>query len=78
MLLFPLKPNFCCRYEDATYNRRNKNESVEIFERMNKYHTNINFTVEVNPSKFLDTKIHCDNNEVKYFTYHKEMKLPFY
>ena len=45
---------------------------------MNKYHPNINLTVEVNPSKFLDTKIHRDNNEIKCFTYHKEMKLPFH
>ena len=77
-VFIPLKQKFYCQYIDDTYNRRNKNKTDELFERMNKYHTNINFTVEVNPSKFLDTKIHCDNNEVKYFTYHKEMKLPFY
>ena len=45
---------------------------------MNKYHPNINLTIQVNLSKFLDTKIHCDNNEIKCFAYHKEMKLPFH
>ena len=38
----------------------------------------LTFTVEENPSKFVDTKIHRDNNEIKYFAYHKEMKLQFY
>ena len=77
-VVVPLKPKFYCRYEDDTYNRRNKNQPDELFERMNKYHPNINLTVEVNPSKFLDTKIHRDNNEIKCFAYHKEMKLPFH
>ena len=45
---------------------------------MNKYRPNINLTVEVNPSKFLDTKIHRDDNEIKCFTYHKEIKLPLH
>ena len=38
----------------------------------------MSFTVEVNQFKFVDTKIHRDNNEIKYFAYHKEMKLQFY
>ena len=45
---------------------------------MNKYRPNKNFTVEVNPSKFLDTKIYRDSNEIKCVAYHKEMKLPFH
>ena len=45
---------------------------------MNKYHPNINLTIEVNLSKLLDTKMSRDNNEIKCFAYHKEMKLPFY
>ena len=71
-----LKPKFYCRYVDDTYNRRKKNQPDELFERMNKYHPNINFTAEVNPSKFLDTKIYRDNNEIKCIGYHKETKLP--
>ena len=68
-----LKLKFCCRHVDDTYNRRNKNQPDELFERMNKYHPNINLTLEVNPSKFLDTNIYRDNNEIKCFAYHKEM-----
>ena len=60
-VVIPLKPKFYCRYVDDTYNRRNKNQPDELFERMNKYHPNINLTVEVNPSKLLDTKIYRDN-----------------
>ena len=45
---------------------------------MSKYHSNLNLTVEINLSKFLDTKIHLDNNEIKCFAYCKEMKLPFH
>ena len=70
-----LKPKFYCQYVDDTYNRRNKNQPDELFERMNKYHPNINFTVEVKPSKFLDTKIYRDSNEIKCIAYHKENKL---
>ena len=45
---------------------------------MNKYRPNKSFTVEVNPSKFLDTKIYRDSNEIKCVAHHKEMKLPFH
>ena len=45
---------------------------------MNKYHLNINLNVEVNSSKFLDTNIYRDNNELKCFAYQKEIKLPFH
>ena len=50
------KPKFDYRYVDDTYNRRNKNEPKKLFEWMNKYNPNIILTVEVNPSKFLDTR----------------------
>ena len=42
------------------------------------HHPDMSFTVEVNQFKFVDTKIHRDNNEIKYFAYQKEMKLQFY
>ena len=45
---------------------------------MNKYHPNINLTVEVSPSNFLDRKIYRDNDELKCAAYHKEMKLLFH
>ena len=63
---------------DDTCNRRNKNQPDKLFEMMNKYHPNINLTIEVNPSKFLDTKIYSGNNEIKCIAYHKEIKSPFH
>ena len=77
-VVISLKPKFYCRYVDDTYNIRSKNQLDEVFERMNKYHPNKNLTVEVNASNFLDTKNYRDNNEIKYFAYHKKMKLPFH
>ena len=76
-VIIPVKPKFYCWYEDHTYNRRDKNQPDELFEGMNKYHSNINLTIEVNPSKFLDTKTSSDNNEVRFLAYHREIKLPF-
>ena len=77
-VVIPLKLKFYCRYVDDSYNRRSKNQPDEQFERMNKYHPNIILPVEINPMKFLDTNIYCDNNEIKCFAYPKEMKLPFH
>ena len=45
---------------------------------MNSYHRNINLTIEINPSKFLDTKIVRNKNEIKCFPHHKDNKLPFH
>ena len=56
-IILPLKPKFYRRFLDDTYRRRKKNELDELFSKMNSYHPNINLTIEINPSKFLDTKI---------------------
>ena len=45
---------------------------------MNSYHPNINLTIEINPSKFLNTKIARNKNEIKCFSHHKDNKLPFH
>ena len=45
---------------------------------MNSYHRKINLTIEINPSKFLDTKIVRNKNEIKCFPHHKDNKLPFH
>ena len=74
----PLKPKFCYRYVHSTYNRRNKIQPDRLFERINKYDTNINLTFEVNSSKFPDTKTYGDNTAIKCFAYYKEMKLSFH
>ena len=77
-VVIPLRQKFYFRYVRNTYNRRNKKQPDKLFEMMNKYHPNINITVEVNSSKFLDTKIYRDKNEIKSVAYHQEMELPLH
>ena len=77
-VVIPLRQKFYFRYVRNTYNRRNKKQPDKLFEMMNKYHQNINLTVELNSSKFLDTKVYRDKNEIKSVAYHQEMKLPLH
>ena len=74
----PLKPKFYRQFVDDTYRRRKKNETDELFSKMNSCHPNINLTIEINPSKFLDTKIVRNKNESNFFSHHKDYKLPFH
>ena len=55
----PLKPKFYRRYVDDIYNRRRKDEFDKVFYELNNYHQNIKLTIELNPSKFLDTELIC-------------------
>ena len=38
----------------------------------------MNLTIEINPSKFLDTKTPANKNEIKCISHHKDNKLPFH
>ena len=55
-VVIPSKPIFYRRFVDDIYSRRKLGDNV-LFERLNSYHLNIKLTIEVNPSKFLDTKL---------------------
>ena len=66
-IALPLKPKFYRQFVDDTYRRRRKNETDELFPKMNSCHPNINLTIEINPSKFPDTKIVQNKNESKCF-----------
>ena len=77
-VVLPLKPKFYRRFVDDTYKRRKKNKPDELFSNMNSYHPNINLTIKINPSKFLDTNIARNNTNIKCFSYHKDNKLPFH
>ena len=44
-IAMPLKPKLHGRYIDKTYNRRSNYQLDELFQKMNKYHPNINLTV---------------------------------
>ena len=51
----PFNPPFYDRYVDDCFSMKKKDEPDALFERLNRYHPNIVFTVEENPDHFLDT-----------------------
>ena len=60
----PLNPPFYKRFVDDIYSRRNKSQKDVLFEALNNFHPNKKLTIEVNPEKFLDTKILLNNEGV--------------
>ena len=66
---------FYRRFVDHIYSRRKLGDNV-LFDRLNSYHPNIKLTIEVNPSKFLDTKLTNINGTYKFNVYRKNTKLP--
>ena len=71
----PLKPKLCKRYVDNIYSTRIKNQADQLFEKLNNYHSNIKLTIEVNPSKFLDTEIVIKNGIIETPVIVKESKF---
>ena len=61
---------------DDSFNIRKKNTPDKLFAEMNNQHANINFTVEINPTKFLNTEIVTANNKVETRLIYKMTKLP--
>ena len=59
----------------VTMSRRKLGDNV-LFDQLNSYHPNIKLTIEVNPSKFLDTKLTNINGTYKFNVYRKNTKLP--
>ena len=57
----PMNPPFYKRFVDDIYSKRNKSQKDVLFEALNNFHPNIKLTIEVNPVKFLDTKIILNN-----------------
>ena len=60
-ILPPRKPKLYKRFVGDTFKRRKTNTPDHLLEFLNNYHSNIKLTYEINPEKFLDTKI-CYNN----------------
>ena len=71
----PFKPIFYRRFVDDIYSRWKLGDNA-LFDRLNSYHPNIKLTIEVNPSKFLDTKLTNINSTYKFNVYRKNTKLP--
>ena len=71
----PGKPLFYRRFADDIINRIKKNEHNVIFENLNKYYPKINLTIEVNPCKFIDTKIINNKGNITTEVFRKTSKL---
>ena len=71
----PAKPIFHKRYVNDTYVRRKKNDVDKLFEELSSYNENIKLTLEVNPTKFLDTELVRANGEIITQVFSKSTKL---
>ena len=75
-VVIPVNPEFYRRFVDDSITKRKKNQPDKLFEKLNAYHDNIKFTCEVQPDKFLDTKIEISNGTIVTSVYRKITKLP--
>ena len=67
---------FYKRYIDDTYVRKKKNDVDKLFEELNSHNENIKLTLEVNPTRFLDTELVRENGEITMQVFSKSTKLP--
>ena len=74
-VVVPAKPLFYKHYIDDTYVRRKKNIRDMLFEGLNSYHQNIKLTVEVNPSRFLDTELIREERSILSQVFNKPHKF---
>ena len=72
----PRKPLFYKRFVDDIIYRRKTNNVDELFQQLNSYHPKLNFTIEVNPTKFLDTRLELIDGQAVTSVNIKETKLP--
>ena len=60
------------------YSRRRKDELDEAFHALNKCYENIKLTIEISPSKFLDTQLINIEGEYIAKVHRKESKIPIH
>ena len=76
-VIVPLTPKLFKRFVDDIISRRFKDRPDLIFQQLNSYHHKIKMTVEISPTKFLDTKlVYSDNGSITTEVYRKPTKLP--
>ena len=63
-------------HPNLNFNRRNKNQPDDLFQKLNSNHPNMKYTVEVKPEFFLDTKIVYSNDVITTDVKRNERKLP--
>ena len=69
-VVIPSKPIFYCRFIEDIYSRQKLGDNV-LFDWLSNYHSSIKLSIEVNPSRFLDTKLTNINNVSKLYVYQK-------
>ena len=74
-LIPPRKPKFYKRFVDDIITRRLRNQPDVLLDFLNNYHQNIKLTCEINPEKFLDTKLVKHNNIFTTEVFRKETKV---
>ena len=72
----PLKLIFYKLYVDNTYVKRKRNEADTLFDALNSYNPNVKFTLEQNPSRFLDTQIIKEKHQIKTQVFAKKSMYP--
>ena len=70
------KPLFHKCFVDDFINRRKKNTPESLLTSLNCYHPNMNFTVKVNPLKFLDSNLKIAIGKLATSVYRKPNKMP--
>ena len=75
-VVIPLKPILYRRFLVDIINRRKKNVPDELLFKLNNYHRNIKLTIEISPTKFLDTQLVNLNRKIETKVYRKLNKLP--
>ena len=69
------KPIFYKCYVIDTYVQRKRNDVDRLFEELDLYNRNIKLTFEINPERFLDTKLIRENGEITTQVFSKSTKL---
>ena len=72
----PLKAKVYKRYVGDIYSKGIKNQPDELFQKLNNYHLNRKLTIEVNPSKLLDTETMIQSGIIETYVTIKESKIP--
>ena len=75
-VIVPSKPIFYKPYVNDTNMRIKKNDVDKLFEKRNSYIENRKLTLEVNPTKSLDTELVRENGEITMQVFSKSTKLP--
>ena len=75
-IVVPMKPLFYRRFVDDVINKRRKNTPDLLLDKLNSYHPRIKFTIEVNPTRFLDTKVINKHGFITTSVHRKVTKLP--